>query len=180
MEDSTKEATSDGTKRIASSFLTGGGGLHFEENVQTSFVVLMLSDGFAPCLENYPIVGVHCQSKHLGYETDDLLVSTACATSGLKRKLIGQVKHSISFTSKNETLGEVLQAAWKDFNNEKLFTKGKDGDVIVLITGPLSATDLSSVRPIFEKARSGLSCERFFIGIKQANFTSDKTRDRVA
>lgn len=62
-EDS-NEAT-EGAKRIASPFLTGGGGLHFEENVQTSFVVLMLSDGLAPCIDNCAIKSIHCQTKHL-------------------------------------------------------------------------------------------------------------------
>lgn len=175
-EDSNEAA--EGAKRIASPFLTGGGGLHFEENVQTSFVVLMLSGGLAPCIDNCAIKNIHCQTKHLGYETDDLLICSESPNGSQKRKLLGQVKHSIAITD-NERLGEVIDAAWRDFNNEKLFKKGKDGDLIALITGPLSATDLNSVRPMLEKARSGTSCEVFFSDIKMSFLTSGKTREKL-
>lgn len=35
-------------KQLSNPFSTGGGGLHFEAHVQASFVVLMLTGGFAP------------------------------------------------------------------------------------------------------------------------------------
>jgi hypothetical protein len=38
---------------------------------------------------------------------------------------------------------EVIQAAWSDFNNSAVFTKGKD--VIALITGPINTTDTDGV-----------------------------------
>ena len=178
MENEDSNEAAEGAKRIASPFLTGGGGLHFEENVQTSFVVLMLSGGFAPCIDNRAIKSIHSQTKHLGYETDDLLVCSESPNGSQKRKLLGQVKHSIAITD-NEKLGEVIGSAWRDFNNEKLFKKGKDGDLIALITGPLSATDINSVRPILEKARSGTSCEVFFSDINKSFLTSDKTREKL-
>jgi hypothetical protein len=44
---------------------------------------------------------------------------------------------------------EVIQAAWSDFNNSAVFTKGKD--VIALITGPINTTDTSHTKLNGEK-----------------------------
>jgi len=43
-----------------------------------------------------------------------------------RRKLLGQVKHSIAITLGSTLFGEVMQAAWNDFNNPELFTRNKD------------------------------------------------------
>jgi hypothetical protein len=46
---------------------TGNGGAHFEANIQATFVTLMLSGGYAPCLPLWPIVEIksdifsHCR-----------------------------------------------------------------------------------------------------------------------
>jgi hypothetical protein len=65
-------------------------------------------------------------------------------------KLLAQIKHEINLTAKDETFSEVIQGAWNDFNNDSF---NRDVDAIALITGPISATDLSNVRPLLEWAR---------------------------
>jgi hypothetical protein len=42
-------------KQLSNPFSTGGGGEHFEAHIQASFVVLMLTGGYAPCLPCWPI-----------------------------------------------------------------------------------------------------------------------------
>ncbi|HBA7913629.1 TPA: hypothetical protein J1Z61_004136, partial [Escherichia coli] len=113
-------------KNLSNPFSTGGGGVHFEAHVQASFVALMLTGGNAPCLPCWPIVEINLQGKIDGFDTDDLIVVVKDFNSNEKRKLLGQIKHSISFTQGNAILGEVIQAAWNDFNNPDLFTKNKD------------------------------------------------------
>ena len=61
-------------KNLSNPFSTGGGGSHFEAHVQASFVVLMLSGGYAPCLPCWPISEIKLQGKVEGFETDDLIV----------------------------------------------------------------------------------------------------------
>ena len=61
-------------KQLSNPFSTGGGGVHFEAHVQASFVVLMLTGGFAPCMPNWPISKIKLQGKFAGYDTDDLIV----------------------------------------------------------------------------------------------------------
>lgn len=107
------------SKNISNSFSTGGGGYHFEAHVQASFVTLMLSGGYAPCLPCWPIVEIKLQGKIEGFDTDDLIVVVENTLTKEKRKLLIQVKHYIKITKSCTDFGEVIQAAWNDFNNPK-------------------------------------------------------------
>jgi len=164
-------------KEISNPFATGGGGVLFETHVQASFVVLMLATGFVPCFPSYPIKKIVLQGKHLGYDTDDLIVFVENPSDGQEKKLLAQVKHSIAITEGDSVFGEVIQAAWNDFNNPKIFTKGSDS--IALITGPLSATDINHVRTILEWARSCGNSEEFFRNVEQTNFSSEQKRGKL-
>ena len=126
-------------KKLSNPFSTGGGGGHFEAHVQASFVALMLTGGNAPCLPCWPIVEIKLQGKIESFDIDDLVVVVENGNNKERRKLLGQIKHSIAITQGSTLFGEVMQAALNDFRNTKLFTKNKD--IIALITGPLSATD---------------------------------------
>src|SRR3990170_9097842 len=146
-------------KQLSNPFSTGGGGGHFEAHVQASFVALMLTSGFAPCLPCWPISKIKLQGKFAGYDTDDLIVFVEKPGSDQKRKILGQIKHSVSITENDKVFGEVIQAAWNDFNNASLFAR--NNDVVALITGPLSATDVNDVRTILEWARRSENAEEF-------------------
>ena len=159
-------------KELASPFSTGAGGVHFEENVQASFVVLMLSSGFIPGLNtNWPIEKIKLQAKHAGSETDDLVVFTKSSVSGQQRKLLGQVKHTLSITENDSIFGEVIHAAWRDYQSES-FNRSRHGDAIALITGPLSGVDINSVRPLLERARKAENDIEFIKDIQLGKFTS--------
>lgn len=151
---------------MSNPFSTGGGGVHFEAHVQASFVALMLTGGNAPCLPCWPIVEINLQGKIDGFDTDDLIVVVKDFNSNEKRKLLGQIKHSISFTQGNAILGEVIQAAWNDFNNPDLFTKNKD--VIALITGPLSSTDTHNVLWLLNQARHTKTVDEFLRNVQKS------------
>ena len=109
-------------KELSNPFSTGGGGPHFEAHVQASFVALMLTGGYVPCLPCWPIAEIKLQGKIDGFETDDLVVVVENVNSKERRKLLGQVKHSIAITQGSTLFGEVMQAAWNDFKNPKVFT----------------------------------------------------------
>lgn len=166
------------TKKLSNPFSTGGGGGHFEAHVQASFVALMLTGGHAPCLPCWPIVEVKLQGKIDGYDTDDLIVFVESPSNKERRKLLGQVKHSISITQGSSLFGEVLQAAWNDFNNPEVFNRGKD--IIALITGPLSATDAHNVQWLLNQARHTKNVEEFFRNVQQANFSPPKSVEKLA
>lgn len=164
-------------KQLSNPFSTGGGGHNFETRVQALFVVLMLTGGFVPCLPGYPIGKVKLQGKYAGYDTDDLIVFAKSPDGSREMKLLGQVKSSIRITANDKVFGEVIQSAWRDFNNSQIFTKGND--VIALITGPLSDTDTCDVRDLLEWARHAESADDFLTKVEKANFSSNGKRKKL-
>lgn len=164
-------------KHLSNPFSAGGGGVHFEAHVQASFVALMLTGGFAPCLPCWPIKKIKLQGKFAGYDTDDLIVFVEKVDGNQKWKMLGQIKHSISITAGDKVFGEVIQAAWNDFNNTSIFTKSRD--TIALITGPLSATDISDVRSLLERSRHSENYGEFFNNTELANFSSQGQRNKL-
>ena len=165
------------SKQLSNPFSTGSGGPHFEAHVQASFVVLMLTGGFAPCLPAWPISKIILQGRELGFETDDLIIFTEREDSGQKRKILCQVKHTINITDNDAVFRDVIQAAWNDFNNEGIFSKGKDA--IALITGPLSATDINDVRSLLEWARHMGSASEFIERVDKTHISSAKKRYKL-
>jgi hypothetical protein len=164
------------SKNITSPSASGGSGYNFETQVQALFIVLMLTNGHAPCLPASPIVEIILQGKIDGYDTDDLIVITQ-DKSGNRNKLLGQIKHNIAITESNPVFGEVMQAAWNDFNNPNVFTKGSD--VIALISGPLTTTD-ADVTWILNHAREHKrDTKRFFNNAYTAKFFSNNKRSKL-
>ena len=165
------------SKMLSNPFSTGGGGPHFEAHVQASFVTLMLTGGYAPCLPCWPITEIKLQGKIDGFDTDDLVVFVENPSNQERRKLLGQVKHSIAITKNNVLFREVIQAAWNDFNNPRVFKRNKD--VIALITGPLSATDAHNVQWLLNQARHTKNVDEFFRNVQQANFSPSKSTEKL-
>ncbi|EIO3982213.1 hypothetical protein [Vibrio vulnificus] len=164
-------------KQLSNPFSTGSGGPRFEANIQATFVTLMLSGGYAPCLPAWPIVEIKLQGAVSGYGTDDLIVFVENPANNERRRLLGQVKNSIAITAKSPLFAEVVQAAWNDFNNTDVFTKGKD--IIALITGPINATDTDGVNGLLEQARHTRDADEFLTQVARANFCSDTVRAKL-
>ncbi|MDQ5987899.1 MAG: hypothetical protein CSYNP_03647 [Syntrophus sp. SKADARSKE-3] len=164
-------------KNLSNPFSIGGGGAHFEAHVQASFVALMLTGGYAPCLPCWPITEIKLQGKIDGYDTDDLIVFVENDDNKERRRLLGQVKHSIAITQGSALFGEVMQAAWNDFSDPKIFAKGKD--IIALITGPLSATDEHNAQWLLNQARHTKNVDEFFRNVEQANFSPPKSNEKL-
>ncbi len=171
------EVITNTQKQLSKPFITGGGGVIFETHVQASYVVLMLAGGSIPCLPDCAIKMIKLQGKYAGYDTDDLIVFTERLGDGQQQSLLGQIKHSIKITERNDDFGEVIQRAWTDFNNPRIFTRGKD--CIALITGPLSAADIDVCREILDQARACENSGEFFIKVERARFISQLNRSKL-
>ena len=165
------------SKQLSNPFSTGGGGHNFENSVQAAFVVLMLTGGIVPCLEPLPIKQIKLQGKYEGYDTDDLIVFAESQNGAKKAKLLAQIKHSISITGNDKIFGEVIQSAWSDFQNAKIFNP--ETDVFAVITGPLSAHDSDNARVALERARRSSTAQEFFGKLNLAKFTSDAQRNKI-
>ena len=163
-------------KHLSSPASTGGLGIHFENRIQASFVVLMLSGGFAPCLNTWPITKIKLQGRYQNYNTDDFIVYTKEPGTDIEVKLLCQIKLSISITKGDKEFGEVIQAAWNDFNDRDVFTEGKDA--IALISGPLSWRDTKGVRDLLKQAKHSEDADDFIKRVELGKFTSEQQRDK--
>ena len=164
-------------KQLSNAFSTGGGGPHFEAHVQASYVTLMLTGGFAPCLRCWPIREIKLQGKIDGFDTDDLIVYVQSPDGNETRKLLGQVKHGLRIGD-NKRFREVIQAAWDDFCDPKRFSKGRDA--IAAISGSITTTDTEDVGWLLEQARCMKTPAEFLKHVDEANFSSDQKRKKLA
>jgi len=163
-------------KELSNPISTGGLGTHFENRVQASFTVLLLARGYAPSLPNWPVQKIKLQGKYLGFETDDLIVFTQQIDTKKEAKLLGQIKHRISITKRNKAFENVMISAWKDFNNEKLFSE--ETDIIALICDPISAKDTDGVRNLINCAINSEDSKDFIDRVEKAKFTSTEQRNK--
>jgi hypothetical protein len=163
-------------KQLSNPFSTGGGGPRFENQVQTLFVVLMLTGGVVPCLPPLPIKKIKLQGHYDGYNTDDFIAFVEGQSGEQKAKLLAQIKHSVSITENDSVFADVIKAAWSDFNDAEVFDS--TSDVFALITGPLSATD-GEARVILEWARTSETAEEFLKKVNLGKFSSVTKQNKL-
>lgn len=133
--------------------LTGHKGVYFEHQVQAAFSLMMLCNSPLTVThvtqKQYPIISkISVQNYHMGYNTDDMLVTAN--TENMELKMMCQIKSSVRFSNSNKDFREFLERAWKDYSNDDKFKKGIDK--IVIITGLLNDTDTNNTRRILELA----------------------------
>ncbi|MEX0805792.1 MAG: hypothetical protein WD688_21105 [Candidatus Binatia bacterium] len=162
------------TTDVASPFSTGGGGPFFEAKVQASFLLYLLIGGRVPCLPSGTAQSIRFQGKQAGYATDDLIVAIL-SPHGQQHRLLAQVKHHVVITKSDAEFRAALQDAWADFNNENVFTQGRD--VLALITGPMSDRAIQHVRPLLDWARTSANSPEFLEKVNTAQFSSDQKRN---
>ena len=160
-------------KNISNAFSTGGGGTNFEQQIQAMFLLSLLIEGFCPAM-NEQTKQVCFQAKHLGYDTDDLVILTHRRhPEQSEGKLLCQVKHSITISEKNKTFNEVISAAWSDFNKEG-FDKGKDK--IALATARIAIKSQQALRYLHATAVGSIDEEHFINNVTLAEFSNSDNR----
>jgi hypothetical protein len=171
------ETTTQKETQLSNPFSTGGGGHNFENHVQASFVVLMLSGGVAPCLHPWPIKKIKLQGRYADFNTDDFIAFVEERNGTGRAKLLAQIKHSLNITENDPTFAKVMQAAWADFKKPDLFDL--KSDAIALITGPLSAHDIENARRVLEWARTSANAQEFLNKVNLGKFSSDAKREKL-
>ncbi len=160
--------------RVSSPAATGGAGTFFEQHANASFLALLLVRGIPPICTNCRVVEVHVQTEHLGWNTDDFLV-VGETDSGQRRRLVGQVKRSLSVSySDNDFKGAILDA-WLDFKSGANFDKGTDQFVIVTLLG--SSTLIRFFSALLDCARSSKDGVEFQHRLMTPGFVHSKVVD---
>ncbi|MEO7264587.1 MAG: hypothetical protein ABIW38_06715 [Ferruginibacter sp.] len=128
----------------------GGGGSHYEFEVQTAYFVNFIIGGSIPGFPESHITEFRQQSGSLGYKTDDLLLKCTDANS-IEQRVLFQIKHNLIISEKSELFKEVLNAAWMDFKNISLFDSTKDK--IYLIKSDLTQAEKNHLKQLLNWAK---------------------------
>lgn len=163
-------------KQLSNPISTGGGGVTFEQLVQSVFVVLMLTRGVAPCLPPWPITQIKVQGKNDGYETDDFIAIATEPNTNREAKLLVQVKRYLRVTAGDEIFAEVIKAMWEDYRSSS-FDRGLHS--LALITGPINHTDSNGVRQLLQYARTSHNSSDFFHKVTPTNIGSQTHRTKL-
>lgn len=158
-------------KKLSNPISTGGAGVLFENEVQSSFILLMLSKGvFNPISNDAIIEKIDLQAKRKGYELDDLVVHAKSMLNNAPYKMMTQIKRHISIKKSDDDFKEVIKAAWDDFNNSELFNVNRD--LLALITSALSTNDCDAIYFILDQAQAANNFQDFYDRINRTNFSS--------
>ena len=129
---------------------TGGGGFVFEDDVCAWLLASMLVGEPVFDLDCGAPVRLDFQTRPDGWFLDDVLVTTAAATSG--HRLALSVKSSAQFTATSAP-SDFVAAAWEQWLHIGSTAFDRSRDFMGLLTAPLSGAAASSVSGLGEKAR---------------------------
>ncbi|MDP9192257.1 MAG: ATP-binding protein [Acidobacteriota bacterium] len=121
-------------ERIASPSSSGGEGTYFEEHTNAYWLALLLVDAIPPIALDGTIAKVSFQTEHLGWSTDDVLVTSRTSTGDV-RQLACQVKKSLTIGAANAEFSATITDAWKDFSSASVFRENIDALAIVTQLG---------------------------------------------
>ncbi len=163
-------------KNISNPYSTGGIGQNFENSVQASFVVLLLTKGIFPALSSYPIIKIELQNRIRRVNTDDLTVYTGNNSGEIYNKMFVQIKRDITIKFSNKAFKETIENAWLDFKSS-LFNKEKDK--IALITTPLSKTDNTCIKTLLDFADGAENSNEFLLKLTTKGYCHAQTNNKL-
>lgn len=119
---------------VSSSLSTGGAGTFFERDVAAYWLAQLLLRAIPPVLIDAQVIEVSFQTEHLGWKTDDLLIT--CEGAGaVRRKLAAQVKRTFTVSAGDEECSKAILDFWQDFNNPAQFSGERDRLVLIVQRG---------------------------------------------
>lgn len=128
--DSKSSGKKRGLRKLANPTSTGGGGVGYEARVQAVYLLAMFAAWPTAVYPDTEVVELRFQGRIHGYSTDDL-VCTLQDVAGSTRKALLQVKLTLQALPSDTPFADAIAAAWYDFLNPALFTRGRDRLVIV-------------------------------------------------
>ncbi len=146
--------------KVSSPLATGGAGTFFEQHVDAYWLAQVLISSIPPILHDCVVVEAHFQTEHLGWNTDDFLVVGANG-SGVRRKLVGQVKRDFTISATNDECRKAILDFWDDFKNGRGFSSATDRFALVTLRGTnVLLEHFSGLLDSSRAARDGAEFER--------------------
>jgi len=119
---------------VSSPLSTGGAGTFFERDVAAYWLAQQLLRWIPPIFIETSVIEVSLQTEHLGWKTDDFLIT--CEGAGaVHQKLAGQVKRAFTLRATDEECRKAILDFWQDFKNPAAFSCATDRFVLVVQRG---------------------------------------------
>ena len=136
---------------VSSPISTSGAGYTYEHHVGAMFLSLLLIRGLPVVFKDCQVDEVSFQTEHLGWETDDLLVS--CRSEFYdNRQLAVQAKRSFNVSEGNYDCKKTFAGFWMDFNARARFNPARDALLLVTLRG--TQTLLNGLGGLLDCARN--------------------------
>ena len=158
---------------VPSSSSTGAAGTAFEQQAGAMFLALLLTRGFPAVFNDCQVEEVAFQTRRLGWQTDDLLVTCSSAHRG-QRKLAIQVKRTFHATASSTDCKETLRGFWQDFKSANRFNP--ECDAFVLVTLNATAALQDGLVRLLDCARSASDEADFADRLTKRGLYSQKVR----
>ena len=140
------------------SFVTGGGGTDFEQQVGAIHLAFLLSGQNPPEL-NGTVTEVGFQQGFRNVPDD--LVITYNDSRGEQRKLALQVKHRLRFTGGDLDFSRIIRDCWKTFNGEAPTSFDRDKDGFGIVVGKYTQGIDVNIKRVLDVARRSASAKDF-------------------
>ncbi len=149
----------------------GGGGTHFEQHVDAAFLAWLLVRAVPPILIDCTLSNLHFQAERLGWKTEDLVV---VAENGAEqqRKLVCQVKQTVTVSAADGEFTKTIGRAWGDFKNQELFDRNTDRVAIITLRGTDSF--LRHFAGLLDCARASRTADEFVTRLSIKGFVHGK------
>ena len=123
-----KDETLSG-QRVSSPAATGGAGTVFEQHVDAYWLAQLLVGAIPPILLDGAVAEVAVQTEHLGWHTDDFLITCEAGDVTVGR-LAGQAKRTFTVSSTDADCKRAVADFWADFNAPHF---ARESDCLVLV-----------------------------------------------
>ena len=156
---------------------TGGGGDRFEERVCAFALGLLLTRATPPVILDTAVEEVHFQTRHLGWQTDDLLV-VGQVRVGVTRRLALQAKRSFTVAASDEDCVATVRGMWDDFVAADRFDATTDRLGVVTLHGTKDV--LASFTSLLDCARAAVDGPDFRRRLGLRGYLSQKAKSQHA
>ena len=156
----------------SSVFSTGGGGINYEQAVQTSFLLDFITQQKTILFESdHKIIKLGFQNRNrTGFQTDDLMIECDMEDKSELKALI-QIKHNMPLTLKNEEFQKVIGEFWKDFNNPNF---NKNLDKLVIVKSSYTKDENEHIKTIIDWTKTHSSSSEWIKEIETIGAKKDK------
>jgi hypothetical protein len=102
--------------------------------VNAYWLAQLLLRWIPPVLIDTNVIEVSFQTEHLGWNTDDFLITCEGAGDG-RRRLAGQVKRTFSVSAADAECVNAMLDFWRDFQSPQVFSRDTDRLVLIVQRG---------------------------------------------